>query len=73
MSSLTTTTVVMYTQPISRYEIEGCEIVWVVKDSSISKTFVDPGAAEFFLSHINKEKQPKEGPLKRPKYTLQGM
>lgn len=30
-------------------ELEEVEIVWVIKDSSITSTFVDPGAAEFFL------------------------
>ena len=51
------------------YEIEGCEVVWVIKDTSISSTFVDAGAAEFFLPHLAKDKKQHEGPLKRHKYT----
>ncbi|XP_072035637.1 pyridine nucleotide-disulfide oxidoreductase domain-containing protein 1-like isoform X2 [Amphiura filiformis] len=52
------------------YEIEGCEVVWVIKDTSISSTFVDAGAAEFFLPHLVKDKEPAQGPLKRHKYEV---
>lgn len=34
------------------HEIKGVEIIWVIKDKHISATFVDPGAAEFFLNKI---------------------
>ncbi|KAL3882601.1 hypothetical protein ACJMK2_028927 [Sinanodonta woodiana] len=51
------------------YEVEGCEVLWAIKDISISSTFVDPGAAQFFLPHLNQEKSQDEKPLKRLKYT----
>ncbi|CAL8133621.1 unnamed protein product [Orchesella dallaii] len=39
------------------HEVTGVDIVWAIKDKSISAHFVDPGAAEFFiqskLSNIN--------------------
>lgn len=53
------------------YEVEGCEVVWAIKDKSISSTFVDPGAAEFFLPQLNKEKSTDTKPSKRLKYTLE--
>lgn len=60
------------------HEIEGVEIVWVIKDSHISATFVDPGAAEFFQlclakkseSETEKSKEKKE-PVKRLRYTVE--
>lgn len=56
-----------------RYEIEGCEVIWAIKDKSISSTFVDPGAGEFFMAELNKEKETQEGkPSKRLKYTVDG-
>lgn len=56
-----------------RYEIEGCEVIWAIKDKSISSTFVDPGAGEFFMAELNKKKKTQEGkPSKRLKYTVDG-
>lgn len=53
------------------YEIEGCEVIWAIKDKSISSTFVDPGAGEFFMAKLNKKKETQEGkPSKRLKYTV---
>lgn len=52
------------------HEIENCEVVWAIKDKSISATFVDAGAAEFFLPHLAGDKEVQEGPLKRLKYTV---
>ncbi|XP_031843890.1 pyridine nucleotide-disulfide oxidoreductase domain 1 [Nomia melanderi] len=34
------------------HEVDGIEIVWVIKDKHISATFVDPGAAEFFMDKV---------------------
>jgi NAD(P)H-nitrite reductase large subunit len=34
------------------YEMKTCDIVWVVKDSSICTKFVDEGAAKFLLDHL---------------------
>ncbi|XP_033113328.1 pyridine nucleotide-disulfide oxidoreductase domain-containing protein 1-like [Anneissia japonica] len=52
------------------YEIEGCTVIWAIRDKSISHTFVDAGAAEFFLPHLRNEKEPRTAPLKRMKYTV---
>ena len=58
---------------LSRYELEGCEVVWAIKDKSIAHTFVDAGAGEFFLEHLNKDKdKTPAGPSKRLKYTTAG-
>ncbi|KAK3801648.1 hypothetical protein RRG08_033835 [Elysia crispata] len=52
------------------YELEGCEVIWAIKDTSIAHTFVDAGAGEFFLEHLNKDKdKTPAGPSKRLKYT----
>ncbi len=51
------------------YEVTNVEVIWAVKHSSISAAFVDAGAAEFFLPHLNDEKRP-EGISKRMKYTV---
>ncbi|GFO27235.1 pyridine nucleotide-disulfide oxidoreductase domain-containing protein 1 [Plakobranchus ocellatus] len=52
------------------YELEGCEVIWAIKDKSIAHTFVDAGAGEFFLEHLNKAKDNTQtGPSKRLKYT----
>ena len=56
-----------------RYEVEGCEVIWAIKDKSISSTFVDPGAAEFFLPQLNSEKFQEKKPSKRLKYTVEGI
>lgn len=37
------------------YELRNVAIDWVIKDQFISQTFVDPGAAAFFQSKINKK------------------
>lgn len=51
------------------YEVEGCEVIWAIKDKSISHTFVDAGAAEFFLPKLNTDKEVVSTPSKRLKYT----
>ena len=56
-----------------RYEIEGCEVIWAIKDKSISSTFIDPGAATFFLPHLADDKTHIDKPSKRLKYTEEGM
>lgn len=52
-----------------------CEVVWVIRHSSICHTFVDEGAAVFFLPHLRHDDQPgcqgngaTAGPSKRMKY-----
>lgn len=55
-----------------RYEITGCEVVWAIRDDSISSTFFDAGAATFFLPHLDEQgtSETSKKPLKRSKYTL---
>lgn len=62
----------------------GCEVVWAIKDQSISHTFVDEGAATFFLPHLvgsistdsaspgaeGKDQLLEIKPLKRAKYVV---
>lgn len=50
------------------YKIKNTEIHWVIKDRHISATFVDPGAAEFFLPSLNKDEIQKEPVSKRMRY-----
>eukprot|EP00092_Neocalanus_flemingeri_P008377 GFUD01009033.1.p1 GENE.GFUD01009033.1~~GFUD01009033.1.p1 ORF type:complete len:491 (+),score=165.10 GFUD01009033.1:159-1475(+) len=54
------------------YELDNVEIVWAIKDTSISSVFVDPGAGEFFIKELNKEKDNASKPVKRMKYTVRG-
>ena len=56
----------------NRYEVEGCEVIWAIRAGSITSTFVDRGAATFFLPHLNEEKDQKDKPMKRLKYTVDG-
>lgn len=58
------------------HEVDGVEMFWVIKDKHISATFVDPGAAEFFLDKVHKS-EPNENittgtPTKRMRYTVSG-
>ena len=32
--------------------MSGCEVMWAIKDQSITRTFFDEGAATFFLPHL---------------------
>lgn len=51
------------------YEIKNIEIDWIVKDSHISSTFIDAGAAKFFESRLhNKEVSKEETIIKRLRY-----
>lgn len=57
------------------HEIKGVEIIWVIKDKHISATFVDPGAAEFFLNKISAKSDEsqefnKDVPTKRMRYVI---
>jgi len=59
------------------WEVEGCEVVWAIRDRHIATTFIDPGAATFFLPTVNTDKPVADAdlarPLKRHKYTEQGI
>lgn len=51
------------------YELHDVDVIWAIKHESISATFVDAGAAEFFLSNLETEKKPNsESVSKRLKY-----
>ncbi|XP_011506245.1 PREDICTED: pyridine nucleotide-disulfide oxidoreductase domain-containing protein 1 [Ceratosolen solmsi marchali] len=53
------------------HEINGVDIVWVIKDKHISATFVDPGAAEFFQEKLSKTNLDVNNQItKRIKYTV---
>jgi hypothetical protein len=55
-----------------RYEIEGCEVVWAIKDNAIGNTFFDAGAAEFLTSKLMSEKSEAKIAHKRTIYTVEG-
>jgi len=55
-----------------RYEIEGCEIIWAIKDKAIGNTFFDAGAAEFLTSKLIAEKPEARIAHKRTRYTTEG-
>lgn len=56
-----------------RYEIQGCEVIWAIKDKAIGNTFFDAGAAEFLLPKLTAESQETPIECKRTKYTVEGM
>ncbi|CAG0890154.1 unnamed protein product [Darwinula stevensoni] len=53
------------------YELEGIQVIWVLKDKSMTATFVDPGAGQFFLHQVNAPKK-KETISKRQQFNLSG-
>ncbi|KAL8592335.1 hypothetical protein ACOMHN_044271 [Nucella lapillus] len=53
------------------YEVEGCEVVWAIKHKTISSAFVDEGAAQFFLPHLDQEKKEASAMVKRQKYAIE--
>ncbi|KAG7320268.1 hypothetical protein KOW79_016121 [Hemibagrus wyckioides] len=34
------------------YEVEGCEVIWAIKDKAIGNTFFDAGAAQFLIPSL---------------------
>ncbi|XP_048191135.1 pyridine nucleotide-disulfide oxidoreductase domain-containing protein 1 [Perognathus longimembris pacificus] len=54
------------------YEVEGCEIIWVIKDKAIGNTFFDSGAAEFLTSKLRSGKPEAKLVQKRTRYTTEG-
>ena len=55
------------------YELQAVDVIWAIKDDSIAATFVDAGAAEFFINdfHDKSDKCNKHNtPTKRMKYTV---
>lgn len=62
----------MFTATELVHELRDVEVVWCVKDDSISAAFVDAGAGQFFLDEISQDKlnaKVKEPRVKRLKYT----
>ncbi|XP_012640956.1 pyridine nucleotide-disulfide oxidoreductase domain-containing protein 1 [Microcebus murinus] len=53
------------------YEIEGCEVIWAIKDKAIGNTFFDAGAAEFLTSKLIAEKPEAKIAHKRTRYTTE--
>lgn len=54
------------------YEIEGCEVIWAIKDNAIGNTFFDAGASEFLIPQLKADKPEVTTPCKRTKYTTEG-
>lgn len=52
------------------YEVEGCEVIWAIKDKAIGNTFFDAGAAQFLIPSLEVEKPEKTLPCKRARYTI---
>lgn len=54
------------------YALKNLDVVWVIKDKSIGKTFFDCGAAEFLLMSLLKKEPPQDRKpdLRRSKYTV---
>ncbi|XP_064455102.1 pyridine nucleotide-disulfide oxidoreductase domain-containing protein 1-like [Ornithodoros turicata] len=52
------------------YELQQCEVVWVLRHSSMGATFFDPGAAHFFLEHQKHGQAPPTKPLVMRKRTM---
>ncbi|XP_073337187.1 pyridine nucleotide-disulfide oxidoreductase domain-containing protein 1 [Pagrus major] len=53
------------------FEVEGCEVIWAVKDKAIGNTFFDPGAAQFLIPSLEATKPERAAPCKRPRYTTE--
>uniref|UniRef100_A0A1A8NSW5 Pyridine nucleotide-disulfide oxidoreductase domain-containing protein 1 n=1 Tax=Nothobranchius rachovii TaxID=451742 RepID=A0A1A8NSW5_9TELE len=53
------------------YEVEGCEVIWVVKDKAIGNTFFDAGAAQFLIPSLGADKPEVSAPCRRTRYTTE--
>ncbi|XP_005998922.1 pyridine nucleotide-disulfide oxidoreductase domain-containing protein 1 [Latimeria chalumnae] len=53
------------------YEVEGCEVIWAIKDKAIGNTFFDAGAAEFLIPKLKTEKPETLFPCKRARYVAE--
>lgn len=53
------------------HELSSIDIIWVIKDESITSTFVDPGAGQFFLDEMLKtnDERGKNNVVKRARFT----
>lgn len=61
----------IFKHALYRYEVEGCEVVWAVKDKAIGNTFFDAGAAQFLIPSLEADKPERAAPCKRPRYTTE--
>ncbi|XP_033888769.2 pyridine nucleotide-disulfide oxidoreductase domain-containing protein 1 isoform X1 [Acipenser ruthenus] len=53
------------------YEIEGCEVIWAVKDKAMGNTFFDAGAAHFLVPQLESAKPKAPAICKRTKYSTE--
>uniref|UniRef100_A0A1A7WJK5 Pyridine nucleotide-disulfide oxidoreductase domain-containing protein 1 n=1 Tax=Iconisemion striatum TaxID=60296 RepID=A0A1A7WJK5_9TELE len=53
------------------YEVEGCEVIWAVKDKAIGNTFFDAGAAQFLIPSLGADKPEASAPCRRTRYTTE--
>ncbi|XP_055990602.1 pyridine nucleotide-disulfide oxidoreductase domain-containing protein 1 [Sorex fumeus] len=53
------------------YEVEGCEVIWAIKDKAIGNTFFDAGAAQFLTCKLGAEKLEAASTQKRTRYTME--
>lgn len=53
------------------HEVQGCEVIWAIKDKAIGNTFFDAGAAQFLIPSLEADKPQKSVPCKRPRYTTE--
>ncbi|XP_060885918.1 pyridine nucleotide-disulfide oxidoreductase domain-containing protein 1 isoform X3 [Labrus mixtus] len=53
------------------FKVEGCEVIWAVKDKAIGNTFFDAGAAQFFIPSLETDKPDRSVPCKRTRYTTE--
>ncbi|XP_043943747.1 pyridine nucleotide-disulfide oxidoreductase domain-containing protein 1 [Protopterus annectens] len=54
------------------YEVEGCEVIWAIKDKAIGNTFFDAGAAAFLIPQLEAPKAEIAVPCRRTKYMADG-
>ncbi len=52
-----------------RYEVEGCEVIWAIKDKAMGNTFFDAGAAQFLIPSLEADKKERSLPCKRVRYS----
>ncbi|XP_008314129.1 pyridine nucleotide-disulfide oxidoreductase domain-containing protein 1 [Cynoglossus semilaevis] len=53
------------------YEVEGCEVIWAIKDKAIGNTFFDAGAAQFLIPSLDAGRPERLVQCKRPRYTTE--
>ena len=53
-------------------KLDNVQIVWAIKDTSVNSVFSYPGAGEFFIKELHKDKVETDKPVKRMKYIVRG-